>query len=226
MISIEGLRKYYGSHEVLKGISLQLETGRVYGIVGDNGAGKTTFFRCLAGLESYAGQIERPPHFKDRTGLLPTDPYFMSFMTGAEYLRLLCQARGAAVADVGQFNLFELPLQQYADTYSTGMKKKLALTGLLLQGNDFFLLDEPYNGVDMHSNMLINKLLKAMKSQGKTILLSSHIFANLRELCDEILWLQAGSFSQRVLPADFDALEQAMSAAPGQEAVLARLLAR
>ena len=226
MIKIEGLRKYYGSQQVLQGISLQLEMGRAYGIVGDNGAGKTTFFRCLAGLESYAGHITRPPHFKDRTGLLPTDPYFLSFMTGAEYLRLLCQARGTEVADVESFNLFELPLHQYADTYSTGMKKKLALTALLLQGNDFFLLDEPYNGVDMQSNVLINKLLKAMKSQGKTILLSSHIFANLRDVCDEILWLQAGSISQRVLPPDFDALEQSMGAAAGREEVLARLLAR
>ena len=226
MIKIEGLRKYYGSQQVLQGISLQLEMGRAYGIVGDNGAGKTTFFRCLAGLESYAGHITRPPHFKDRTGLLPTDPYFLSFMTGAEYLRLLCQARGTEVADVESFNLFELPLHQYADTYSTGMKKKLALTALLLQGNDFFLLDEPYNGVDMQSNVLINKLLKAMKSQGKTILLSSHIFANLRDVCDEIFWLQAGSISQRVLPPDFDALEQSMGAAAGREEVLARLLAR
>ena len=98
MIEIQSLSKSYNSKEVLKNINLSLHSGRVYGIVGANGAGKTTLFRCLAGLESYSGvvQCEIQP-LKDKMGLLTTDPYMLSKVTGKEYLRLLSQARNVKI---------------------------------------------------------------------------------------------------------------------------------
>ena len=94
MIRISRLNKSYGKNEVLKNITLEFSKGNVYGVVGENGAGKTTLFKCIAGLESYNGEIisEINP-LKNHLGLLLTDPFFFSKITGKEYIRLLCNAR-------------------------------------------------------------------------------------------------------------------------------------
>ncbi len=132
MIQIKNLSKSYGSNEALKNIGLTLENGRVYGIVGENGSGKTTLFRCIAGLEKYTGIIKSDfENLKDHLGFLQTEPYFFSKITGAEYIRLLSLARNQKTVDFESRNIFGLPLNQYAVTYSTGMKKKLALTAIL-----------------------------------------------------------------------------------------------
>jgi ABC-2 type transport system ATP-binding protein len=211
MIVINNLSKSYGKNEVLREIHMQFEAGKVYGIVGENGSGKTTFFKCIAGLESYAGSIE-PDYkmLKNHLGLLPTNPYFMSRITGWEYLKLVCVARGIKSEDFAEQNVFELPLNQYAETYSTGMKKKLALTGILLQKNDVFILDEPFNGVDIHSNMIISELIQRLKSLGKTMLISSHIFSTLNENCDIIHLLHKGKFVKSAEKNEFAALENRM----------------
>jgi ABC-2 type transport system ATP-binding protein len=93
MIKINGLGKSYGSTEVLKNISMEFSRGKAYGIVGENGAGKTTLFKCIAGLEQYHGEIisDLSP-LKNHLGLLLTDPFFFSRITGTEYIRLLCNA--------------------------------------------------------------------------------------------------------------------------------------
>lgn len=211
MIQIIQLSKRYGKKLVLREINALFEQGKVYGIVGENGAGKTTLFRCIAGLETYDGSIVSAlPKLKDRLGLLLTDPYFLPRITGMEYIRLLCQARGTDPGAIDQRNVFDLPLNQYAETYSTGMKKKLALTAILLQQNECFILDEPFNGVDIQSNMLITGIIHQLKALGKTVLIASHIFSTLHDTCDEIFWLENGSFTHHVLPESFDALEQEM----------------
>lgn len=213
MITISNLSKSYGSKQVLKGLDLQLQSGKVYGIVGENGAGKTTFFNCLAGLISHEGEItsELNP-LKDHLGFLQTDLYFLPKITGGEYLRLLCEARKVKTKDIEQQNIFELPLNQYAETYSTGMKKKLALTGVLMQQNIFFILDEPFNGVDIQSNMIISQLIHKLKAAGKILLISSHIFSTLQDTCDEIYLLSNGEFTKRVQRENFAELEQEMIA--------------
>src|SRR5665213_1033192 len=141
MISVRNLFKKYGTNEVLKNVNVQFDKGNVYGIVGENGAGKTTLFRCIAGLENYEGEVisDLKP-LKNHLGLLLTDPYFFQKITGAEYIRLLCNARNTKIADIESRNIFDLPLNQYASVYSTGMKKKLAITAILLQGNQYFIL--------------------------------------------------------------------------------------
>ena len=127
MLIIENLSKSFGSNKVLKNISITFEKGKVYGIVGENGSGKTTLFNCIAELENFEGIIKDDFEKRKNTlGFLQTEPYFFSKITGKEYLQLLCNARNVKMEDFEDKNIFDLPLDQYAATYSTGMKKKLA----------------------------------------------------------------------------------------------------
>lgn len=213
MIKLQHLSKNYGVKQVLRNIVLQFDRGHVYGIVGKNGAGKTTLFRCIAGLEDYEGDIQSDKRrLKDHLGLLLTELYFFPKITGKEYIRLLCNARNIRVDDVTKRNIFDLPLDQYAATYSTGMKKKLALTALLLQQNDYFILDEPFNGVDIQSNIVIMEIIRQLRERGKTVIISSHIFSTLSETCDEIHLLSEGEIIKSVQQQDFATLEQEMKA--------------
>ena len=211
MIKIEKLSKFYGKNQVLHSIDLEFKKGKVYGIVGENGAGKTTLFRCIAGLETYNGQITSVFNkLKDHLGLLLTEPFFFSKITGKEYIQLLINARNVSVSKIEGRNIFDLPLNQYASTYSTGMKKKLALTAILLQENDLFILDEPFNGVDIQSNLIITEIIKKLKELEKTVIISSHIFSTLADTCDEINLMKNGEIIRRVKNQDFNNLETEM----------------
>jgi len=211
MISIEKLSKYYGKNQVLKSINISFEKGKTYGIFGENGSGKTTLFRCIAGLEKYDGQVKSDfKVLKNHLGLLMTEPFFFTKITGMEYIRLLGNARRRELKNIEDNNIFNLPLNQYASTYSTGMKKKLALTAILLQGNDYFVLDEPFNGVDIQSNIIIAEIIRKLKSLKKTVLISSHIFSTLAETCDEIHLLENGELTKSALKENFAKLETEM----------------
>lgn len=211
MIEVKALGKTFGKNELFKDLHFQLEKGKCYGLLGENGAGKTTLFRCLLGLENHEGSIisEFNP-IKNHTGYLETEPYFFPKITGREYIRLLCNARGLTEVDITKKNIFDLPLHQYASTYSTGMKKKLALTAILLQQNDFFILDEPFNGLDIESNLIMIEIILKLKQLRKTILLSSHIFSTLSETCDEIYHLKKGNSLGHIFKSDFSQLEASL----------------
>ena len=211
MIKIKELSKLFGNKEVLKNLSMEFSTGNVYGIVGENGAGKTTLFRCIAGLESYSGEIiSGVMPLKNHLGLLLTEPFFFTMMTGREYIRLLCNARGKTNVDIDSKNIFDLPLDQYASTYSTGMKKKLAITAILLQENEYFILDEPFNGVDIQSNIILTEINLKLKELNKIVIISSHNFSTLSDTCDEIHLLRKGEQIKSVNKTGFKDLEQEM----------------
>jgi ABC-2 type transport system ATP-binding protein len=212
MIEVAILTKNYGTKQVLKNINLTFSEGKVYGIVGENGAGKTTLFRCIAGIEDYEGKINSDlMPLKNHLGLLLTEPYFFSKITGKEYIQLLCNAREKKIGDIEDRNIFGLPLNQYASTYSTGMKKKLAITAILLQNNKYYILDEPFNGVDIQSNAIITGIIHKLKGLNKVVIISSHIFSTLSATCDEIHLLKNAEFIKTVKKEDFSKLEAEMN---------------
>lgn len=206
MIKIEKLSKFYGKKQVLNTINLEFKKGKVYGVVGENGAGKTTLFRCISGLENYNGNISSDfDKLKNHLGLLLTEPFFFSKITGKEYIQLLANARQIRLSNIEDKNIFDLPLNQYASTYSTRMKKNW-----LLQKNDVFILDGPFNGVDIQSNLIIAEIIKRFKKLEKTVIISSHIFSTLADTCDEIYLMKNGEITKKVKQIDFINLETEM----------------
>jgi len=203
---IENLTKSYGKKEVLKNLSLTAEEGLIHGIIGSNGAGKTSLFQCITNMEDYSGKIRLTGN--PRIGYLPASLFYYSNMKGMEYIEFCLIARKQPVDKIRieEMNrLFELPLQQYATEYSTGMKKKLALMTLALEQNDLYILDEPFNGLDLSATLLLKQLVIKWRETGKTILISSHIISSLTDICDKIHYLKGGEI--RKTYTDFNCIE-------------------
>lgn len=193
MIEINDLHKSFGKVNVLNGIHLKYHSGKIYGLVGENGAGKTTLFNCMMEVTDYTGSIIRSRTLK--TGYLSASSFFYSQITGWEHLEFCMRAKGLPVnsSKIQDLNgIFQLPLDRYAFEYSTGMKKKLGFMALLLEDNDVFILDEPFNGVDLKGCILMKKLIQQLKAKEKTVIISSHLIASLREICDIIHYLNEG----------------------------------
>ena len=212
MLEITNLRKAYGRHVVLHDVSLALRPGTIHGLVGANGAGKTTLLNCLYGLEAEFGGTVRDTAgrpVREHTGLLPYEPYFYPRLTGREYLEFCLQARHRPLTDFAAWNrLLELPLDQCADEYSAGMRKKLALLALLVQNFDYLILDEPFNGLDLEANLLLKEILRRLRDRGTGILLTSHILGALTETADEITVLVGGRVQRHYPAAEFSHLEK------------------
>lgn len=209
MIGVHDLEKYYGKQQVLKGVNATFMPGQIYGVVGGNGAGKTTFFRCLAGLEKYKGKIEAGTiRMKEQMSYLPAELYFLPKITGEEFLRLMLESRCRKVGDLKKQNIFDLPLDKAVSGYSTGMRKKLAILGVLLQESSVYLLDEPYNGLDFQSSLVLTAIIKRLKDRNKIVILSSHIFGSLEETCDSIILLQEGRFTVRAEKENFAQMKE------------------
>jgi len=211
MISIHNLSKSYGRKMVLKNIILDFNTGEVHGIVGNNGAGKSSLFWCIAGIENHEGSVNSDhENIKDHLGFLQTDPYFFSKITGREYIQLLCIARRVVAHNFDGKNIIDLPLDEYAVNYSAGMKKKLAITGILCQENDYFIFDEPFNGLDLQSSIIVTAIIHRLKALKKIVLISSHIFSTLSECCDQIHLLKDGAVERSTNKEDFNIIEEEM----------------
>ena len=207
MIHLKNVSKFYGTNLVLDEINGQFNYGHVYGIVGANGAGKTTLFKCICQLTDYLGTIESNfDDIKKHIGYLPTTPYILSRITGNEYLQLFANSRSIKDSSLQKANIFNLPLDQYINTYSTGMMKKLSLQAVLLQKNEIVILDEPFNGVDIQSNMIIVELIHMLKKKNKLVLISSHIFETLDKVCDKIYLLEHNHIEAEYAPHEFEQL--------------------
>jgi ABC-2 type transport system ATP-binding protein len=193
MITIHNLSVSYNKKEnIINKLDLSLNMGLIHGIVGLNGAGKTTLLNTLFGLKKPdSGTIlfdDRKIN-KTQVAYLPTENFFYSNITGHEYLGLFKNES----FDIDQWNrLFDLPLNNIIDSYSTGMKKKLALLAILKQDKPLMILDEPFNGLDIETCRIIRLILLRLKDRNKTILITSHIIETLTNLCDYIHYLEKG----------------------------------
>lgn len=166
MIQINNIRKKYGSSVILHGMTLRLEKSKAYGIVGENGAGKSTLFRCLAGLEHYQGNVIMEEHC--RIGYLPDTPYFYPLVTGKEFLEFCLKAAHLPCTgeEINQYNkLFHLPLNSYPSKYSLGMRKRLMLMALMMQKCDFYIMDEPFNGLDVAGVIILKDWIVKRKRE-------------------------------------------------------------
>lgn len=213
LIQINCLSKSYAKTKVLQNLSVAYESGMIYGLVGENGAGKTTLFSCIMGIADYEGSIQKAPGIS--IGYLPAENHFYTLITGQEYLDFCLKAKGKIIEKIKieeANEVFQLPLQRYASEYSTGMKKKLALMALLLQDNDLYILDEPFNGVDLYGCIQLKKIIRSLKTNGKTILLPSHQISILRELCDYIDYLNHHSIAKRYIHESVEEIEKSILA--------------
>lgn len=190
LIRIDHLTKSFGKELVLNDISLVYNSGVIYGMIGENGAGKTTLFSCITGILPFSGTLQRKEGLK--VGYLPADSFFYSLITGLEYIEFCIKATGGIIdmQEIESLNtVFQLPLSRYASEYSTGMRRKLAFMALLLQDNDVYILDEPFNGVDLKGCIFLKRIIRSLKKAGKAIILSSHQISALHEICDRIHYL-------------------------------------
>ncbi len=193
MIKINDLTVHYGSHSVLNNLCMEIHSNTIHGLVGLNGSGKTTLLNTVYGLKNrVTGTIQYDNRDIKRKDIayLETINYFYPRITGQEYLTLFKTQN--PTFDIDKWNtLFELPLKKLIDDYSTGMKKKLAIMGIICLNREVLILDEPFNGVDLDTVQKIKTLLLKLKTT-KTILITSHILESLLPICDSISYLNDG----------------------------------
>lgn len=208
MISIKGLWVSYNKNEhVIEDLNLQMQSNCIHGIVGLNGTGKTTLLNSMFGLKSAdKGEMlfNNKKLSKRLISYLPTENYFYSNITGREYLSLFKNKQ----FDIEKWNaLFLLPLDKVIDNYSTGMKKKLALLGILKKDKPLMILDEPFNGLDIETSRIIRSILLKLKDKGKTMVVTSHIIETLTNMCDYIHYLENGRIKYSVGESEFKDFE-------------------
>jgi len=200
MLSINQIDFSYADQLILDNLSLRLEPEKIHGILGPNGSGKTTLLHILggrlapdSGTVSWNGQPLIHPHI----AYLETKPYFYPMITGREYLNLF--TRQNPNFSIEKWNeLFVLPIDQLIETYSSGMKKKLALMGVISLDRPIMLLDEPFNNLDVEANQFVAKVLQLLAEKGKLILLTSHILEILTAMTYYIHVLGEGQIMETV----------------------------
>lgn len=192
MLEIKNLKVEFKNQNVLNGVDLALEEGCIVGILGKNGAGKTTLFDSLYQNNKFSGSISwnSGPLKRSSVSYLETENYFYPYITGEEYLSYF--AREKKIDGDELSDKFNLPLKKYVQYYSSGMKKKLALIGMLMLDKPVNILDEPFNGVDFEGVHILYDIIRQLKSENKIVIISSHIIETLFHTCDKIAVLKNG----------------------------------
>lgn len=208
MIKIDDLKVNYGNHNVLNELCLEISSNTIHGLVGLNGSGKTTLLNTIYGQKNKVlGTIRYNDKDIKRKNIayLETINYFYPRITGKEYLNIFKTQNPNF--DIDKWNtLFELPLNKLIDDYSTGMKKKLALMGIICLNREVLILDEPFNGIDLETVQKIKTLLLKLKTK-KTIIITSHILESLLPICDSISYLNDSKIEFTKKKRNFDEIE-------------------
>ena len=204
MIVIENVSKSFGEEQVLKSVTHTFERGRIHGIVGNNGSGKTVLMKCICGfLRPDAGrifvndvQIGKDRDFPEDIGIIIETPGFLPHLSGFQNLRLLASLKRrandhtirAVLEQVGLDPAMKKPVGKY----SLGMRQRLGLAQALMEDPELLILDEPLNGLDKHGAAHIRQVIKNLGRDGKTIILASHNQQDIDELCDTVCEMDAG----------------------------------
>jgi len=205
-LRIENLHKSFSTgffpkkQRILKGISLSVESGEIFGYLGPNGAGKTTTIKCVLGLIfPDQGEIEifSNPHLsikaKEKIGFLPENPYFYDYLSATEFLRFYFQLFPSIHEDKEEKikNIISLVgLERFSNLslrkFSRGMLQRIGLAQALLNDPDLVILDEPLGGLDPLGRKEIRDIIVRLRDEGKTVFLSSHILQDIEMICDRV----------------------------------------
>jgi ABC-2 type transport system ATP-binding protein len=213
-LRIAGLAKRFGKHAALQGVDLTVQGGESFGLVGVNGAGKTTLIKCVLDLNRPdSGDVEifgvtsTEPRARRRLSYFPerfTPPHYLR---SREFLQLALSLAGLPYETVSveamlvtlelDSGILERPVRQL----SKGMTQKLGLAGAFLTGRDLYVLDEPMSGLDPASRVAVKSALARLNGEGRTLFFTSHVLADIEELCSTIAVLDAGRILFRGAPA-------------------------
>ena len=200
VIETKQLTKIYGEQTAVSKVNLHVKKGRVYGLLGRNGAGKTTIMKMILGLASItSGEVDvfgknikgREKRVYPRIGAIIETPGFYPNLTGTENLEIFAKLRGTAAPHAVK-NALEIVGLPYKDKklfskYSLGMKQRLGIANAILHDPELLILDEPTNGLDPIGIAEVRDFIKELSAaQGKTILISSHILSEISLLTDDI----------------------------------------
>lgn len=202
-VSVSGVVKRYGRTRALDGLDLTVRTGEVHGFLGPNGAGKSTTIRILLGmLRQDAGQVEvlggdpwrDAPALHRRLAYVPGDVALWPNLSGGETIDLLARLRGGLdpTRRAELVERFELDPRKLANTYSRGNRQKVALVAALASDVELLVLDEPTSGLDPLMEAVFRDCITEERRRGRTVLLSSHLLAEVEALCDRVSIIRDG----------------------------------
>ena len=203
-IELIHVTKKFGQELILKEVNLTLEQGRVYGIIGNNGSGKTVLMKCICGflipttglIQVFGSSIGQDVDFPESLGVIIETPGFLTNLTGRKNLEILAGMRRkigpAEIQQVLEKVGLDPALKKQVANYSLGMRQRLGIAQAIMEDPKLLILDEPFNGLDKHGVGEIRKLLLELKEEGKTILLASHNEEDIRILCDEVYEMDGG----------------------------------
>ena len=203
-IRLENVSKDFGKDRVLKSVTRNFERGKIHGVVGNNGSGKTVMFKCICGfLQPTEGKIfvdgKRigvDVDFPEDIGIIIETPGFLPQYTGVKNLEILASLKkkisieqiAATIRRVGLDPTMKKPVGKY----SLGMRQRLGIAQAIMESPSLMILDEPMNGLDKHAVRDMRELFKSLKNDGRTILIASHNVADIEELCDTVCEMDGG----------------------------------
>lgn len=202
MIRVNKIKKQFGANIVLNGVSLSVEAGKIYGLIGHNGAGKTTLMTIMAGLsEADSGKC-----IFSGSGIsyLPDVPGFYDYLSCGEYMDFLLSGVSVPVkrSKTELLRMVGLSEKTRVGSMSRGMRQRLGIGASLVSNPDMLLLDEPTSALDPAGRMEVLDILKVLRSEGKAILLSTHVLADMENVCDKVGFLHNGIIKRQLNVCD------------------------
>ena len=204
VIELQNVNKSFGEEHVLKNVTHSFEKGKIHGIVGNNGSGKTVLMKCICGfLKPDSGtiivnhkQVGRDTDFPEDIGIIIETPGFLPHLSGTQNLKILASLQKKANNHTIRAVLEQVGLDPDMKTpvgkYSLGMRQRLGLAQALMEDPGLLILDEPLNGLDKHGVQHIRGVIKSLRAEGKTVILASHNQVDIDELCDTVCEMDAG----------------------------------